>query len=89
MGRLMKDDLENLKIGRSKLFALIHLCLVITLIFSPLYFFDEFIKELSIFPQVFFILIFGIAGFGLYLSMYPHLREAEKTYILLEENNEI
>lgn len=69
---------ESNEIGEHWVLALTHFCLCITCIFAVMYFFEKFINEKMLILQAFFVLLFGIAGFGIYLYMIPNLREVER-----------
>jgi hypothetical protein len=61
----------------SYLFAIISFCLCITLIFLPLYLFEDFIKSCPLWFQPIIIIIFGFGGIGLYVILGFKLREIE------------
>jgi hypothetical protein len=59
------------------LFAIISFCLGITLIFLPLYLFEDFIKSCPLWFQPIIIIIFGCGGIGLYVILGFKLREIQ------------
>ena len=77
---------NELTIGNTGLFAIIHLCLPITCIFSLWYFFREFIFDTHWFFTSFLLLLFGIAGIGIYIFLVPNLRVMENDYIKLRDS---
>ena len=67
---------KNKKKG-NYLFAIISFCLCITLIFLPLYLFEDFIKSSPFWFQPIIVIIFGCGGIGLYVILGVKLREIE------------
>lgn len=58
-------------------FAIIQFCLCITLIFLPLYIFEDFIKSYPLWFQPIIIIIFGCAGIALWVLIGFKIREIE------------
>ncbi|MFW6130043.1 MAG: hypothetical protein ACOC56_02590 [Atribacterota bacterium] len=77
-----QKDKEKSSYLRGK-FAIISFCLGATLIFLPLYLFEDFIKSCPSWLQPIIIIIFAYGGIGLYAILGSKLREIE---LKMEDN---
>ena len=72
--------IKKRKVGNME--SLIQFCSCMTIIVGVLLYFQDYLLELSIFLEVFFILLFGIGAIGLYLIVGNQIR---KSFDWLEE----
>jgi len=77
MARKQDYSTQKDKEKGSYLFAIIQFCLCITLIFLPLYLFEDFIKICPFWFQPIIIIIFGCAGIALWVLIGFKIREIE------------
>lgn len=77
MARKQSSTQQKDKEKGSYLFAFVSFCLCITLIFLPLYLFEDFIKSCPLWFQPIIIIIFGSGGIALYVIIGFKLKEIE------------
>lgn len=81
----MTNKIEELKIGKSALFAIIHFCVLIMCIFIMWIITYPIFKEFNIIMEMLMILISGIAGIAIWMCLIPLLRQVENDIILLDK----
>jgi type VI protein secretion system component VasK len=80
----MNDKIEELKIGKTQLFAIIHFSLLIMCIFIMWVITYPVVDNWNIEMKCLRILISGIAGIGIWFCLIPTLRKMENDWLFLE-----
>lgn len=73
---------EGIRIGKSPLLSIIYLCSLLTCIVLPWAIMAPLIEYDNIMLKAFMILLTGIGGIGIWLSMIPSMQKVEEDWIM-------